>query len=513
MALESSPYKVEKVTATSTTSPRTEEERAIQNACDKKRKKRVKSAKDWKNKKTELPKKNLFEAVREQETSNRLSQDLPNCNWLEQKIKQSGGNSSSSASSCQASTTISNRNSKLFSSDSEEESLVVDEVFDENGEEYKNGAKEEANTTEPGMEKNSTNSSRGEFLLSPPCITIAEDESQQPIQIRVSIQGEPNELNMDSLGGFHDEGNQNISREKDDGHRSEEKKEHEKNNEKLKELIRIKSEVEKDIESLKNKKIREMEELLEIKTCKERSMNELEELRLDVYREKNLLESLRQQRQAREAALERRTGSGEKLPPHTSQIQTVRSQVLQEVAQRQEMERRQDAQRQGLERKKELEQKAPLPRRFSDTEGPLIRVDVERPPPMPGGYSRLPIPEYSGMGMNQVMSEMYRHAAEARGSLPYLPFPPGVPWAGRAGAPGPAPSPTHHVGGRGRASGGHPSMGRGRPGPPGGDSQCAACGALANFMCSACKAVHYCSTECQRGHWVVHTRSCQPSQI
>ena len=30
-----------------------------------------------------------------------------------------------------------------------------------------------------------------------------------------------------------------------------------------------------------------------------------------------------------------------------------------------------------------------------------------------------------------------------------------------------------------------------------GDSQCAACGALANFMCSACKGVHYCSTQCQ----------------
>ena len=54
--------------------------------------------------------------------------------------------------------------------------------------------------------------------------------------------------------------------------------------------------VEKDIESLRNKKIQEMEELLEIKNKKERSRNELEELRLDVYREKNLLDSLRHQR-------------------------------------------------------------------------------------------------------------------------------------------------------------------------------------------------------------------------
>ena len=95
--------------------------------------------------------------------------------------------------------------------------------------------------------------------------------------------------------------------------------ERERNTEKLKELIRIKTEVkfsqkihtapsqvEKDIESLRNKKIQEMEELLEIKNKKERSRNELEELRLDVYREKNLLDSLRHQRASKEASLEHR---------------------------------------------------------------------------------------------------------------------------------------------------------------------------------------------------------------
>ena len=30
-------------------------------------------------------------------------------------------------------------------------------------------------------------------------------------------------------------------------------------------------------------------------------------------------------------------------------------------------------------------------------------------------------------------------------------------------------------------------------------SSCEACGKPANFMCSACKDVHYCSTECQVG--------------
>ena len=29
------------------------------------------------------------------------------------------------------------------------------------------------------------------------------------------------------------------------------------------------------------------------------------------------------------------------------------------------------------------------------------------------------------------------------------------------------------------------------------ESKCGACGAAANFMCSACKGAHYCSTECQ----------------
>ena len=31
-----------------------------------------------------------------------------------------------------------------------------------------------------------------EFVFSPPCITIAEEEGQQPIQIRVSIKGKKN---------------------------------------------------------------------------------------------------------------------------------------------------------------------------------------------------------------------------------------------------------------------------------------------------------------------------------
>ena len=47
--------------------------------------------------------------------------------------------------------------------------------------------------------------------------------------------------------------------------------------------------------------------------------------------------------------------------------------------------------------------------------------------------------------------------------------------------------------------------------PPGleTESKCEACGTPANFMCSACKLVHYCSAACQKGHWSLHGRSCR----
>jgi len=151
-------------------------------------------------------------------------------------------------------------------------------------------------------------------------------------------------------------------------------------------------------------------------------------------------------------------------------------------------------------------------RRYSEAEtNKLVRVDIERPS-LGSVRRQASLPDYPGQPRPQghpamqVMSEMYRQAVEAQGrgpAIPYLPF----PWAGGRGAGGAL----LHAPGRGRAApSGHPTLGRGRSGPPGGDSQCAACGALANFMCSACKGVHYCSTQCQRGHWEVHTRNCQP---
>ena len=55
--------------------PRTEEERAIQAACDKKRKKRAKpGGKEAKTRRPDGAPARMFEAARELETSNRLSQ-------------------------------------------------------------------------------------------------------------------------------------------------------------------------------------------------------------------------------------------------------------------------------------------------------------------------------------------------------------------------------------------------------------------------------------------------------
>lgn len=38
--------------------------------------------------------------------------------------------------------------------------------------------------------------------------------------------------------------------------------------------------------------------------------------------------------------------------------------------------------------------------------------------------------------------------------------------------------------------------------------QCAVCGNPGTKKCSQCKAVFYCSTECQRKHWPEHKKTC-----
>jgi len=44
--------------------------------------------------------------------------------------------------------------------------------------------------------------------------------------------------------------------------------------------------------------------------------------------------------------------------------------------------------------------------------------------------------------------------------------------------------------------------------PFGPDVVCKICKKEASFMCSACRGAHYCSLECQRVHWMDHSKHC-----
>ena len=120
------------------------------------------------------------------------------------------------------------RINNLFGSDSEEDNLVVDDVFEENtptnvtqGEssvpeviksvpststipkpdqkslqvvhstlpKYDSDDLERKPDEVKTVTKTDPEGTGAEFVFSPPCITIAEEEGQQPIQIRVSIKG------------------------------------------------------------------------------------------------------------------------------------------------------------------------------------------------------------------------------------------------------------------------------------------------------------------------------------
>ena len=109
------------------------------------------------------------------------------------------------------------RISNLFRSDSEDNNLVVDDVFEENvqGESsapevirsvpstssiptpdqkilqlvHSTLPKDDSETPDKAATKTDPQREGAEFVFSPPCITIAEEEGQQPIQIRVSIKG------------------------------------------------------------------------------------------------------------------------------------------------------------------------------------------------------------------------------------------------------------------------------------------------------------------------------------
>lgn len=682
-------YIVEKMTATSTTSPKTDpsndiEDREIQNALDKKRKKRIKhsNSKDSKHIKVEGAGSSIhqyyFEASRELETTQRISQDLPNCNWLEQKIKLSENKKSSKSTQ---------RINNLFGSDSEEDNLVVDDVFEENtptnvvqGEssvpeviksvpststipkpdqkslqvvhstlpKYDSDDLERKPDEVKTVTKTEPEGTGAEFVFSPPCITIAEEEGQQPIQIRVSIKGENDQFVFDNLQADEEENKANSNSpnqnqynymlgnlmkkidhpnkeyarslqdsdvkaksvsKTDDTKEQEWIKKQEESNEKIQKLLALKEEIEKDIESLKNKKIQEMEQLIEIKTTKEKFMNELENLRMDVYKEKNLLDSFKHQNTAREKSLQQiaenqkpqylgkpanevvfsKSDMNPPPPSHPIQPQMPPSQSPKmnnmtnhhppnERTQRYSHENVPNLAPTLSSSRPSIEQQH---RDFLEYRQKLYERNAVISPNsehLPRDYNRsMSITDFSRTHTQDVYKQMLENAAratrlpgerprdlETNSSIPYMGFqppsmllkpgiarqyeqeilertrqslqqypglPPAIPQQYSKGLPPlPADTTLSQIAQRGSYPphsahlAGNPSMRSSipssllsppRPNPETvptietSESKCEACGAAANFMCSACKGAHYCSTECQRGHWMVHNRACQ----
>jgi len=685
----SNAYTVEKMTATSTTSPKTDpsndiEDREIQNALDKKRKKRIKhsNSKDSKHIKVEGAGSSIhqyyFEASRELETTQRISQDLPNCNWLEQKIKLSENKKSSKSTQ---------RINNLFGSDSEEDNLVVDDVFEENtptnvaqGEssvpeviksvpststipkpdqkslqvvhstlpKYDSDDLERKPDEVKTVTKTDPEGTGAEFVFSPPCITIAEEEGQQPIQIRVSIKGENDQFLFDNLQADEEENkaktnsqnpnqynymlgnlmkkidhpNKDYARslqdsdvkakgvsKTDDTKEQEWIKKQEESNEKIQKLLALKDEIEKDIESLKNKKIQEMEQLIEIKTTKEKFMNELENLRMDVYKEKNLLDSFKHQNTVREKNLQQiaenqkpqylgkpsnegafpKSDMNPPPPSHPIQPQMPPSQSPKmnnmtnhhppnERTQRYSHENVPNLAPSLSSSRPSIEQQH---RDFLEYRQKLYERNAVISPNsehLPRDYNRsMSITDFSRTHTQDVYKQMLENAAratrlpgerprdlESNSSIPYMGFQPpsmllkpgiarqyeqeilertrqslqqypGLPPAisqqySKGLPPLPADTTLSQIAQRGSYPphsahlAGNPSMRSSipssllsppRPNPETvptietSESKCEACGAAANFMCSACKGAHYCSTECQRGHWMVHNRACQ----
>lgn len=685
----SNAYTVEKMTATSTTSPKTDpsndiEDREIQNALDKKRKKRIKhsNSKDSKHIKVEGAGSSIhqyyFEASRELETTQRISQDLPNCNWLEQKIKLSENKKSSKSTQ---------RINNLFGSDSEEDNLVVDDVFEENtptnvtqGEssvpeviksvpststipkpdqkslqvvhstlpKYDSDDLERKPDEVKTVTKTDPEGTGAEFVFSPPCITIAEEEGQQPIQIRVSIKGENDQFLFDNLQADEEENkaksnspnpnqynymlgnlmkkidhpNKDYARslqdsdvkaksvsQTDDTKEQEWIKKQEESNEKIQNLLALKEEIEKDIESLKNKKIQEMEQLIEIKTTKEKFMNELENLRMDVYKEKNLLDSFKHQNTVREKSLQQiaenqkpqylgkpsnegvfpKSDMNPPPPSHPIQPQMPPSQSPKmnnmtnhhppnERTQRYSHENVPNLAPSLSSSRPSIEQQH---RDFLEYRQKLYERNAVISPNsehLPRDYNRsMSMADFSRTHTQDVYKQMLENAAratrlpgerprdlESNSNIPYMGFqppsmllkpgiarqyeqeilertrqslqqypnlPPAISQQYSKGLPPlPADTTLSQIAQRGSYPphsahlAGNPSMRSSipssllsppRPNPETvptietSESKCEACGAAANFMCSACKGAHYCSTECQRGHWMVHNRACQ----
>jgi len=595
------------MTATSTTSPKTDqtnEEREIQNALDKKRKKRIRHSNNKDSNKLAKVEgtgnpiyQRYIEATREQETTQRISQDLPNCNWLEQKIKLSENRQSLS----------SNTRKSNSGSDSEEDNLVVDDedVFVENIEERSNvpevinsvpstSSLPKQDCGENNLkEMNSVTMSEPEgreIIFSPPCITIAEPEGSQPLQIQVSITGEKDQFAFDDLQLQNETKESNCVKENhafityrdqprliqnaDIMRKTEKKDVQEWCNErrgsaevgekdsKLESLRAIKEEIEKDIESLKNKKIKEMEELIEIKTTKENLMNELESLRMDMYKEKNLLDSIKQQNYLEGKRWQQIPDNHDVRLENGDYSKSNKNLLNQSNCFHPMLEKINSIKLNKLKNSNERT------KRYSVEEIPIVTPALSPSRPMleqqqkeileykqkllernalisPNTFHNLPRDYSRSMNilsaeeMYKQMLEKEKHARRAwlkddrsRDPDHTMAFTPVT-------KPGPVIPYAEDLGGRRRVTtqpypplsqhyfspdtsvthvpprGPYMDLSHPRPPPdtgPGADitvAKCEACAAPALFMCSACKGAHYCSTECQRGHWLAHNMTCK----
>ena len=255
-----------------------------------------------------------------------------------------------------------------------------------------------------------------------------------------------------------------------------------------------------------------MEELIEIKTEKEKYMNELEKLRLDVFREKNLLDSF-----IRKSSLQERNS----LPNLETEIpQYSGKSVNGKVSPKTDPSNPLPLPTQ-LQRQRSITSRSPNPEdERSDRNVPPLSSS------RPGTEPSHDHPDYRQGLPDSLTHSLYLQMMETGGRLPDItrlsdmstPYglpPPGqysrvfpsLPSLGSMAYSGhpvtslPMPHPIrsppqpHPV-----LSPPKPQPVPGSSKPPPGDlseSSCEACGGAANFMCSACKGTHYCSTYCQ----------------
>ena len=260
-----------------------------------------------------------------------------------------------------------------------------------------------------------------------------------------------------------------------------------------------------------------MEELIEIKTEKETLMNELEKLRLDVLKEKNVLESLKQHNSSLQERNYQQNHKNEilRFPRKSHNEDSSHCKSLSETIGQPENI---PGERSVTSPNSPVEKCIRYPQ---ENVSPLSSyIPCPEPPPDYPDYRQ--VNDYPKHGSLHESLSLYRMMLENAGKL----------WKAderfqdkqsrlselttQYGHPPPFVSPLTHM----RYSG-HPvdhhkrSPIKPQPikSPPTAElaskSHCEACGAAANFMCSACKGAHYCSNYCQVTLYLLTKRGSQ----